>query len=110
MLTIYPISIAFKSDFLIPLRALVEGKGKLCADAFYDNNLISKHMFKAGYLQIIKPNNSRNRKYHRRKARKIWNNLKDRLRTISVETTITRIEIRIIAYLIRICIRNTIFL
>jgi hypothetical protein len=75
---IYPVSIAFGSEFLTPLRAIVNGKGELFIDSWYDNNLILKHIFKAGYLPIVKPNKSRNRKYWRRKARKIWNNLKDR--------------------------------
>ena len=76
--TIYPVSITFGSNFLTPLRTIVNGKGELFANTFYDNNLILKQMFKAGYIPIVKPNKSRNRKYWRRKARKIWNNLKDK--------------------------------
>jgi len=133
--TVYPAAIAFGSSFLTPLRALTQGKGELLADAWYDNNLILKAMFKAGYLPIVKPNKGRGRKYYRRKARKIWNNPKikleeryrcrgvgesifgslknwlgDRLKTSLIASTITRIGARIIAYLARIYIRITSFI
>ena len=130
--TTYPAAIAFGSNFLAPLRAIVEGKGELLADAWYDNNLILKRMFKAGYQPIVKPNKGRGRKYWRRKARKLFNDpriklegryrrrgigescfgsltnwLGDRLKTSLIASTITRIGARVIAYLARIYIRAT---
>jgi hypothetical protein len=133
--TVYPVAIAFGSSFLTPLRAIVSGEGELFADAWYDNNLILKRMFKQGYLPIVKPTKGRVRKYYRRKARKIWNNplikleqryrrrgigesifgslknwLGDRLKTRLIASTITRIGARIIAYLARIYIRITSFI
>jgi hypothetical protein len=51
--TIYPVAIAFGSNFLTPLRAIVSGSKELLADAWYDKNLISKQMFKQGYLPIV---------------------------------------------------------
>ena len=132
---VYPVAIAFGSSFLTPLKALVKGNGELLADAWYDNNLILKQMFEAGYLPIVKPNKGRGRKYYRRKARKIWNSplikleeryrnrgigesifgsltnwLGDRLKTSLISSTITRIGARIIAYLARIYIRITSFI
>jgi hypothetical protein len=122
-------------QLLTLLRAIVDGNGELLADAWYDNNLILKQMFKQGYLPIVKPNKGRGRKYYRRKASKIWNNplikleeryrrrrigegifgsltnwLGDRLKTRLIASTITRIGARIIAYLARIYIRIIAFI
>jgi hypothetical protein len=126
--TIYPVAIAFGPSFLTPLRALVKGNGELLADAWYDNNIILKQMFKAGYLPIVKPNKGRGRKYYRRKARKIWNNplikLEQRYRRRGIGESIfcslknwfgdriktKLIGARIIAYLARIYIRITSFI
>ena len=94
-----------------------------------------KHMFKAGYEPIVKPNKSRSSKFWRRKARKLWNKPKikleeryrrraigescfgsltnwlgDRLKTFLITSTITRIGARILAYLTRIYIRVIIFI
>jgi len=60
--TIYPVAIAFGSSFETPLKAIVDGNGELLADAWYDNNLVLKQMFKQGYLPIVKPNKGRGRK------------------------------------------------
>jgi hypothetical protein len=77
--TCYPVAVAFGSDFLTPLRAIVAGSKELLAGAWYDNNLILKQIFKAGYLPIVKPNKGRGRKYYRREARKIFNDPKIKL-------------------------------
>lgn len=133
--TIYPAAVAFGSYFTAPLRAIISGKGELLADSWYDNNLLLKAMFKAGYIPIVKPNKGRGRKCWRRKARKIFNNpltklqqkyrrrsigesvfgsltnwLGDRLKTSLVASTITRIGARIIGYLARIYIRATLLI
>jgi hypothetical protein len=50
---------------------LVKGNGELLSDAWYDNNIILKQMFKAGYLPLVKPNKGIDRKYYRRKVRKL---------------------------------------
>ena len=133
--TIYPVALAFGSRFKDPLRALAKGRGYLLADAWYDNNLTLKQIFKLGYKPIVKPNKQKGRGYWRRKARKIWNSfeiklkqkyrlrsigeslfgslknwLGDRLKTKSLASSITRIGARVIAYLARIYIRVTAFI
>jgi hypothetical protein len=71
---------------------LTQGKGELLADAWYDNNLILKAMFKAGYLPTVKPNKGRI-------GESIFGSLKnwlgDRVKTSLIASTITRIGARI---------------
>jgi hypothetical protein len=38
---------------------MVAGRKELLADAWYDNNLVLKQMFKKGYLPVVKPNKGR---------------------------------------------------
>jgi hypothetical protein len=133
--TVYPSSAFFGS--INPPEAtratLVEGHGDLYADAWYDDNDALGMMFQYGYNPIVKPNEGRGRGYWRRKARKLYRHpvgrLKykqrgrgespfgsladefgDRLKTLSKNNTITRIGCRIIAYQVKIYMRNDIFM
>ena len=125
-----PISAFFGSvsPKVVASKILVEGKGKLLADSWYDDNEVFSQAFKKGYEPVIKPNVNRARGYRRRKARKIWNNINnrffykqrgrcesifgsltneygDRLKTLRDEATITRIGARIIAYQVKMFMR-----
>ena len=132
--TVYPASVFFGS--VNPSRAtgetLIEGNDDLLGDAWYDDNLAIKTMFQHGYNPIIKPNQNRSGGYWRRKARKLYSHptgkqkyrqrgrgestfgsltveFGDRLKTIRNDTTMVRIGCRIIAYQLKIYVRNNIF-
>jgi len=125
-----PVSVCF-SGFLkrIAKKIFVRGNNEfLLADAWYDSNEIFRQAFKSSYLPLIKPNKDRLKGYWRRKARKLWNKIEnrifyrnrgigesifgsltnwfgDRLKTRRIDTTITRIGARIIAYQVKVCMR-----
>jgi len=126
--TVFPVSVFFGS--ISPSKAvsgvLHKGKGELMCDRWYDDNKAMRIMFKFGYTPVIKPNSGRYHGYWRRKARKIYytdqlryrqrgrgespyrsltNSYGDRLNTILLQTTETRIAARILAYLIKLYIR-----
>jgi len=126
--TVFPISIFFGSAN--PSRAvsntLIQGKGELMADPWYDDNKAMGIMFQKGYIPIVKPNSGRYHGYWRRKARRIFfkdllryrqrgrgeslygsltNAYGDRLKTTLLETTKTRIAARIVNYLVKLYIR-----
>jgi hypothetical protein len=107
---------------------IVKGIGHIYADAWYDDNKSFKIIIKQGYEPIVKANKDRSKGYWRHKARKLWRNIKnkfayrnrgrgesifgtltnwlgDRLKTSRIDTSITRIGARIIAYLVKIYMR-----
>lgn len=110
-------------------NTVVNGKGNLIADRWYDDNNSMGIMFTRGYTPIIKPNKERYRGYWRHKARKLWNKLTtrfayrnrgrreplfgsltnafcDRLTTRRWDTSRTRITARVIACQVKIYIRS----
>ena len=126
--TVFPTSIFFGS--VSPSKAvgntIVLGKGELMADRWYDDNKAMEIMFESGYTPIIKPNSGRYHGYWRRKARRIYykdivryrqrgrgespygsltNFYGDRLTTILLSTTRTRIATRLVNYLVKLYIR-----
>jgi len=130
--TVYPVSISFGDDADSIKEMLMEGKKELYADSWYDQNKTFKALIENGYTPIIKPNKDRWKGYWRHKARKFWNPINklkyrqrgrgescfgsltnefgDRLKTSRIDTSITRIGARIIAYLTKIYIRISILL
>jgi len=132
--TVYPSCVYFSS--VSPSEAvdhvLVEGGKELLCDAWYDDNKALRTMFKRGYTPYVSPNTGRWRGRWRHKARKLYmhplgrqkyrqrgrgespfgsltNEFGDRLRTSRNDTTVIRIGCRIIAYQLKIYIRNNIF-
>lgn len=126
--TVFPVSVFFGS--VSPSKAvkgtILQGKGELMADRWYDDNKAMGIMFESGYIPIVKPNSGRYHGYWRRKARKkyysdilryrqrgrgecpygsLTNCYGDRLNTILPKTTKTKIAARIVAYLVRLYIR-----
>ena len=126
--TVFPTSIFFGS--VSPSRAvdnvILQGKGELMADSWYDDNKAMGIIFESGYTPVIKPNSGRYHGYWRRKARKIFykdiikyrqrgrgespygsltNAYGDRLPTTLDQTTKTRIAARIVNYLVKLYIR-----
>lgn len=107
---------------------LVKGKDDLLADPWYDSNDALGVMFKSGYRPIVKPNYDRWRGHWRKKARKLYrhpigrqkyrqrgrgesifgsltDDYGDRLKTLRIDTSETRIGSRIIAYQVKILMR-----
>ncbi len=54
--TLYPVSIGFGSDFKTHLRILVDGKGFLFADRWYEYEEFIREVYRHGYKPVIKPN------------------------------------------------------
>ena len=67
--TLYPVSVGFGSDFKTHLRTLVDGKGFLFADRWYDYEEFIREVYRHGYKPVIKPNIWRVEGYWRVKAR-----------------------------------------
>jgi len=80
--TVYPIGMSFLTGSVAaPVdEAIDPGSGKLYADAGYDDNASMGIMFKKGYTPIVSPNSQRWRGYHRKKARKLYRKISNRLR------------------------------
>jgi hypothetical protein len=130
--TVYPVGISFLTGSLAaPVNEVISpGGGNLYADAGYDDNKSIGIMFKKGYKPIISPNSGRWKGYHRKKARKLYKQLKnrlgyrqrgrgespfgsltnqfgDRIKTFNTQATKTRTAARVLTYQIKILIRLT---
>ena len=124
--TIYVAKLDIASVGPSKLSLLVEGKGKLFADRWYDSNKFIGQAFKLGYEPLIKPNRKRCKGFWRKKARKIWKFKSyeyknrsvveglfgaltvwfgDRLKTRLESTTRFRIACRVLCYNVRILVR-----
>lgn len=128
--TLYPIGVFFgnTAPSVATAGCLNKGSGHLYGDAWYDDNKSFRIMIKHGYDPVVKANKDRRRGYWRHRARKLWNNLPnrfaysnrgrgesvfgtlanwfgDRLKTSRIDTSITRIGARIVAYLVKIYMR-----
>lgn len=128
--TVYPVGISFLTDSVAsPTReSTPEGGGKLYADAWYDDNKTIGVLFNKGYTPIICPNKNRWKGYWRKKARKLYrqrenrlgyrqrgrgespfgsltNAFGDRIKTLEIQTTKTRIVARVIVYQIKLLMR-----
>lgn len=79
--TVYPIGISFLTGSVAaPVSEVIDpGGGKLYGDAGYDDNKSMGIMFKRGYTPIICPNSQRWRGYYRKKARKLYRKISNRL-------------------------------
>jgi hypothetical protein len=79
--TLYPIGVSFLKDTVkAPVsECLPVGTGKLYADAWYDANDALGVMFQKGYEPIVCPNKRRSKGYWRRKARKLYWLVENRL-------------------------------
>ncbi len=79
--TIYPIGVSFLTNSVHdPVKeCLPPGTGKLYADAWYDANKAIGVMFNKGYEPIVCPNKRRTDGYWRRKARKLYWLIENRL-------------------------------
>lgn len=133
--TVYPASISFlRGSLAAPVKeVLQEGTGNLYADAGYDDNTSIGIMFEREYIPIVCPNKNRWKGYHRKKARKLYRMIKnrlgyrqrgrgespfgsltnaygDRIKTLSSEATITRIASRVLCYQVRLLMRITAYL
>ncbi|MEM7826722.1 MAG: transposase [Candidatus Aenigmatarchaeota archaeon] len=130
--TVYPVSVSFGDDACSIKEMIVGGRKELYADSWYDQNKTFRAIIKQGYIPIIKPNKERSKGYWRNKARKFWNPINklkyhnrgrgescfgslinwlgDRLKTSRIDTSITRIGARVIAYLVKIYMRIEILL
>ena len=123
--TLYPVSVGFGSDFKTHLRTLVDGKGFLFADRWYEYEEFIRSVYRHGYKPVIKPNIWRVEGYWRNKARDEYDDelykrrsvgeglfgilsnwFGDRVKTMLRETTLTRIGARIIVYQVRIYMRE----
>ena len=60
-------------------EAAPNGKGNLYGDAWYDDNKTIGILFGKGYIPIICPNKNRWHGYYRKKARKLYRSIKNRL-------------------------------
>jgi len=125
-----PVSACFSSSPKeVSNKIFVKGNNEiLLADSWYDSSEIFRQSFKNGYIPLIKPNKDRARGYYRRRARKLWNRIEnrifyrkrgigesifgaltnwlgDRLKTRKEESSITRIGARIIAYQVKVYMR-----
>ena len=128
--TVYPIGVSFlKETIRKPVQeCLPDGKGRVYADAGYDDNKTIRVMFKKGYYPIVCPNKNRWRGYWRKKARKIYrmpinrrgyrhrgrgesifgsltNEFGDRLHARNEQSLQARVIGRIISYQIKLLIR-----
>jgi len=104
------------------------GEGNLYADAWYDDNKSMGVLFNKGYTPIICPNKNRWRGYWRKKARKLYRNIKnrygyrqrgrgesifgsltneygDRIKTLTVQATRIRSLVRIVAHQVKLLMR-----
>ena len=109
-------------------EATPTGNCNLYGDAWYDDNKTMGVLFNKGYNPIICPNKNRFRGYWRKKARKLYRNIKnrlgyrqrgrgesvfgsvtdsygDRIKTLTIQSTQTRSLSRIVAYQVKILIR-----
>lgn len=79
--TIYPIGTSFITSTVhgAVKECLPPGGGKLYADAWYDVNKALGVMFEKGYEPIVCPNKRRSRGYWRKKARKLYRMIENRL-------------------------------
>ena len=128
--TVYPVNISFlKGSVVAPVSEVAEkGEGDLLADAWYDNEETIEVLFKRNYIPIICPNKNRWRGYYRKKARKIYRNIKnrlayrqrgrgespfgsltnyfgDRIKSINDSAMKTRIASRVLCYQVRLLMR-----
>lgn len=126
--TVFPQTLFFGS--VSPKKAtantITPGKGIFMADKWYDDNKALGEMFKAGYEPLVKPIEERCSGFFRRKARKIYKfkfhlykhrgrgespygsltkSYGDRLNSILITTTKTRIGARVVNYLIKLYLR-----
>jgi len=128
--TVYPTGISFLTGSVkAPVNQAVDhGEGKLYADAGYDDNATLGVIFEKGYEPIVCPNSQRRKGYYRRKARKLYrmlinrlgyrqrgrgescfgsltNKFGDRLKVINEQVMRIRITARVISYQIKLLIR-----
>lgn len=128
--TVYPIGMSFlTSSVSAPVNEAIDpGGGKLYADAWYDDNKSLGIMFEKGYTPIVSPVSTRWKGYHRKKARKLYRNIKnrlgyrqrgrgesvfgsltnyfgDRFRTINEQVNKTRTAVRVFVYQVKLLMR-----
>lgn len=128
--TVYPTGISFLTGSVkAPVAEAIDlGEGRLYADAGYDDNDSLGVIFTKGYEPIVCPNTQRRRGYYRRKARKLYgmivnrlgyrqrgrgescfgsltNKFGDRLVAIDKQVMKIRITARVISYQIRLLMR-----
>jgi hypothetical protein len=79
--TVYPVGISFLTGSVrAPVNeATPDGKGKMYADAGYDDNRSIGVLFRKNYEPIVCPVKTRYKGYHRRKARKLYKMPENRL-------------------------------
>ena len=129
--TVYPVGISFQTKTVKdPVsEAVPEGRGKLYADAWYDDNKALRILFKKGYEPIVFPNKNRWKGYWRKKARMLYRKREnrlgyrqrgrgesvfgaltikygDRLNARNENVMKTRIASRILAYQLRLILRT----
>lgn len=130
--TVYPVSISFlRGSLAAPIKAILkDGGGNLYCDAGYDDNTSMGIMFERKYVPIVCPVSTRWKGYYRKKARKLYRNIKnrlgyrqrgrgestfgsltnaygDRIKTLSPQATITRTASRVLCYQVKILMRLT---
>ena len=129
--TVYPIGVSFlKETVREPVQeCLPIGKGRVYADAGYDDNKTIGVMFNKGYYPVVCPNKNRWRGHWRKKARKLYrmpinrlgyrhrgrgeslfgsltNEFGDRLHARNEQSFQARVIGRIISYQIKLLIRS----
>ena len=79
--TVYPVGISFEKERVVnPVdESVPSGNGLLYADAGYDDNKTIGVLFQKGYTPIVCPNKNRWKGYWRKKARKIYRRIENRL-------------------------------